>query len=249
MPAFALLSAKGSPGVTTTAAALAAAATKTSRALLAELDPSGGSVHVMTGKPVAAGLVDAAGRLRREATPAAIDENTATLPDGIPSLVAPTSGPATESVIDSARDRWMPALRSSAFDVMVDAGRWEPSQRTARRIYGADVVVVVCRPTVAGVASSHQIIDRLWELARRPVVTVVVGRRPYVPEEVAAHLGVPLAGTMAWDPRGAAHLWARGMAGRWHSTRLARSARVTLSGLGSLAAGLLAATTPEVGQP
>jgi Flp pilus assembly CpaE family ATPase len=253
MPTFALLSAKGSPGVTTTATALAAVATRSSRPLLVELDPSGGSVHALTARSVALGLVDVAGRLRLVDSlaggRAAIAECTTLEPDGVPALVAPTAGPVAESVIESALDRWLPAVRGSALDVLVDAGRWEPTQRTARRIVGADLLGVVCRPTVAGVESARHLLERLWEVARCPAAAIVVGSQPYRPDEVAAILDLPLAGSVVWDPRGVAHLWARGVAGRWSTTRLARSAADTLAGLGQVVASLPPRALPEPGAP
>jgi Flp pilus assembly CpaE family ATPase len=231
MPAYVLVSAKGSPGVTTAAAALAAVATTEGRALLAELDPSGGSVQVLAGSTAGVGLMEAAGQLRRDADPGAIDGNTTLLPSGVPTLLAPSAGSVAESVIDSVGGRWVPTLRSAALDVFVDAGRWEPSQRTALRVVGADLLVVVCRPTVAGVEHTRHLLDRLREIARRPVAAVVVGDRPYPPEQVAGFLDVPLAGHIAWDARGATSLWAHGVTRVWLRTQLARSAQATLAGL------------------
>ena len=152
MPAIVLVSAKGAPGVTTAAAALTAVGVLSGRALLAELDPSGGSVQVQAAGPAAWGLVDAAGRLRRESGPEPVLANVTTLPPGVPALLAPTAGHIAESVIASAGDRWLTSLRAAAPDVVVDAGRWEPSQRTAQRVAGADLVALVCRPTVGAVA-------------------------------------------------------------------------------------------------
>lgn len=259
MPAFVLVSAKGSPGVTTAAAALAAVATTTGRALLTELDPSGGSVQLLTGGTANPGLLDVAGQLRREVSQAAVEANTTPLPAGVPTLLAPTSGRIAESVIDSAGARWVPVLRSMpGVTAVVDAGRWEPSQRTARRVVGADLLVAVCRPTVAGVEHTRHLLDRLRELARRPAVALVVGDRPYRPEEVAGHLDIPLAGTIAWDPRGATSLWAHGVSKPWVRTWLARSAMATLGTLSEMiegsapAAGTAAtapATTPATAAP
>jgi Flp pilus assembly CpaE family ATPase len=245
VPAVVLVSAKGSPGVTTAAAALAAVATTAGGALLVELDPSGGSVQVLTGEPAVAGLVDAAGNLRRQPSAAAIEGTTTPLPAGMRTLLAPSSGQIAESVIASAGDRWLPALGPCAPDVLVDGGRWEPSQRTARRVAGADLVVVVCRPTVPGVESTRHVLERLREQARRPVAAVVVGDRPYPPEQIAAHLDVPLAGTISWDPRGATSLWVDGPSRRWLRTVLARSAAATLAGLAALADGV----APPYGAP
>jgi Flp pilus assembly CpaE family ATPase len=231
MPAYVLVSAKGSPGVTTAATALAAVASSGGRAILAELDPSGGSVSVLTGQPAVVGLVEAAGLLRRATSAAAIDENATMVPPGIATLLAPSSGPVAESVIGSITERWVGALRTAALDVVVDGGRWEPSQPTARRIHGADLLVVVVRATVASIEASRHIVDRLRETAKRPAAALVVGNKPYRPEEVAAHLDLPLAGMIAWDPRGAATLWASGVSRGWMRTMLARSAAGAWAGL------------------
>ena len=261
MPAYVLVSSKGSPGVTTAAAALAAVATTSGRPLLAELDPSGGSVQVLTGNPAGVGLMEAAGQLRREASPSAIDENVTVLPAGVPTLLAPAAGSVAESVIDSVGGRWVPTLRTCALDVFVDAGRWEPSQRTALRVVGADLLVVVCRPTVAGVEHTRHLLDRLREIARRPAAALVVGDRPYPPEQVAGFLDVPLAGHVAWDPRGATSLWAHGVTRVWLRSHLARTAVLALAGLAAqvpntTAAGSTAAVAaqrlaqrPDVGSP
>lgn len=234
MAAIVLVSAKGSPGVTTVATALAAAGSPSGRVLLAELDPSGGSVQVLASGPAAWGLIDAAGRLRRETGPEPVRDNLTELPPGVPTLLAPTAGHIAESVVGST-DRWLAALRAAADDVVIDCGRWEPSQRTSHRIAGADLVVLVCRPTVAGIESARLALDRLRAAARAPVAVVVVGRKPYRPEEIAGHLDVPLGGTLAWDPRGAASLWLGGATGGWRRSALAKSARVTAERLADLA--------------
>jgi Flp pilus assembly CpaE family ATPase len=238
VPSYALVSVKGSPGVTTTAAALAAAGTTEGRTLVVELDPSGGSLQVATDTPAPPGVVEVAGRLRWGGSSASVDDSVTFLPAGVPSLLAPTSGLVAASVIESAAARWLPALQGAALDVIVDAGRWDPGQPSARRIHGADLVVLVCRPTMAGVEHSRHLLDRLREVAQGPVVAVVVGGQPYDPAEVAESLGLALAGTIAWDPRGMARLWDDGVGRSWFRTPLARSALDTLEGLGELAESL-----------
>jgi Flp pilus assembly CpaE family ATPase len=235
VPAIVLVSAKGSPGVTTAAAALAAAGVAASgRALLAELDPSGGSVQVLASGPAAWGLIDAAGRLRRETGAEPVRDNLTELPPGVSALLAPTAGHSAESVIAST-DRWLASLRAAAPDVVVDGGRWEASQPTSHRIAGADLVGLVCRPTVGGIETARLALERLRAAARAPVVVVVVGRKPYRPEEIAGHLDVPLGGTLAWDPRGVGALWVGGATGSWRRSALAKSARVTGARLADLA--------------
>jgi hypothetical protein len=100
---------------------------------------------------------------------------------------------------------------------------------------GADLMVVVVRPTVASVESTRHLVDRVREVAKRPAAALVVGAKPYRPEEVAAHLDMPLAGTMAWDPRGASNLWAHGVSRSWVRTMLARSAAAAWENLFELA--------------
>lgn len=238
MPSYVLLSVKGSPGVTTTATALAAAGTGEGRTLVVELDPSGGSVQVATDTPAAPGVVEVAGRLRWGGSSTTVDDSVTFLPEGVPSLLAPTSGLVAASVIESAAARWLPALHGAALDVIVDAGRWDPGQPSARRIHGGDLVALVCRPTMDGVEHGRHLLDRLRETAQCPVVAVVVGGQPYDPAEVADSLGLPLAGTIAWDPRGMARLWDDGVSRGWFRTALARSALDTLDGLAELAEGI-----------
>jgi hypothetical protein len=69
--------------------------------------------------------------------------------------------------------------------------------------------------------------------ARAPVAAVVVGDRPHPPEAVAAALDLPLAGSVAWDPRGAGWLWAKGATAAGVRSSLARSASRVLAGLES----------------
>ncbi len=247
-----LVSVKGAPGVTTAAAAIAAAAGDGAAApddpgvVLAELDPSGGSVQVLTGAPARWGAIDAAGRLRRRVDPSAVRDHLADAPPGVATLTAPPAAHVAASVIASGGDRWLPSLRATAAEVVVDAGRWDAAQPTAGRIQGADVVGLVCRPTVSGVESARLALDRLQAAARAPIALVVVGRKPYGTDEIAAHVDAPVAGPLAWDPRAVAALWDAGATRRWRRSSLARSAAATHAALVSLAGP---AVTPAAGQP
>jgi len=228
VPVITLVSAKGSPGVTTAAACLTAAATIEGAALLVELDPSGGDVQIYTGSSDEPGLVRSAGELRRDVSSAAIGRHTSVTPADVPVLLAPTAGLMAASVIGSVLDRWDPALAQHGGLVFVDAGRWDAGQPTARRVALGDLVAVVCRPSVASVEHTRHMVDRLREVARRPVVALVVGMKPYAPAEVAAQLELPLGSAIAWDPRGTAALWAKGVTRSWGRTWLASSAARSL---------------------
>jgi hypothetical protein len=232
MPVLALVSAKGSPGVTTTAAALAAAAVASGvDSVLVELDPSGGDVAMLSDRVGEAALVSLAEALRHD-TPGAgtVRDHATWAAPGVPAVLAPAGAIEASGVIGSLGDRWLPALREAAVTV-VDAGRWEPRSPTARRIAGADVVGVVCRATAPGVEHTRRLVDAMRGVARCPLALLVVGARPYPGEEIAAVLDVALAGVLAWDPRGVTGMWARGDRGRGRRSWLARSAAGALAGL------------------
>lgn len=230
-----LVSAKGSPGVTTTAAALVAVASgRGLLAMLAELDPSGGDIEALSNVPGEPGLLQAAANLRRIADPEALLSHVVTAPAGVASLLAPMSGPVATATIASALDHWGPALATLDGVVVADAGRWEQTQTTSERILGSDVLAVVCRPDARAVEHVRHLVDQLRQLVR-PVLLVTVGERPYPLEEIAAALEVRPAGTIAWDPKGAAALWAgaarRRRTGSWRASHLARSAQPVLDEL------------------
>jgi hypothetical protein len=134
-------------------------------------------------------------------------------------------------VIGSLGDRWLSALADTAATVVVDGGRWEPHSPTARRIAGADVVGVVCQATAPSVEHTRRLIDLIRGMARCPLAVLVVGTRPYSGDEIATAVDVPLAGVVAWDPRGVTGLWAHGERGRGRRSWLARSATVALDGM------------------
>lgn len=234
MPVVALVSAKGSPGVTTVAAALAAAAVNRGdgAGLLVELDPSGGDVAMLCDRVGEAALVSLAEQLRHSAdTYGTVWEHAVDAPLGVPAVLAPAGAAEASGVIGSLGDRWVPALREATATVVVDAGRWEPRSPTARRIAGADVVAVVCAATAPSVEHTRRVVDALRATARCPLVVLVVGARPYPGDEIATVLDVPLAGVVAWDPRGVTGLWAHGLRGRGGRSWLARSAGAALDGV------------------
>ncbi len=234
MTVVALLSVKGSPGVTTTAAAMAAAATAAGRrTLLVELDPSGGDLRLLSAEPAAApNLVHAAGELRHAGgVAAALDGQAVEVVPGVRGLLAPAGADEAGAVVSSIGDRWAPALRAFDGTVIVDAGRWSPRQGTAGRIRGADVVGLVCRATAVSVEHARHLVVTVRQVAQQPVAAVVVGRRPYAPEVVAAALDLPLAGEISWDVRGEAALLAKGAVPGGVRSKLVRSAARGLAGL------------------
>lgn len=227
---LALVSAKGSPGVSTAALTLTAVAGD--RGLLVELDPSGGSIECWTGATGEPGLIRVANGLRRSIDPKALLAHAVPAPPGVRSVLAPTAGALAESTIAMTGDRLVPALAELDAVVVVDGGRWSRSQPTAQRVAGCDLIGVVCAPTVEGVEAARWLIDPLRSTGTRPVV-VLVGDRPYSPPEVAAVVGVPVLGALAWDSRGVNTLLTTGAGRGWSRSTLARSARSVLDAVAS----------------
>lgn len=228
-----LVSAKGSPGVTTTALALTAVVED---GLFIELDPSGGSIECWTSGAGEPGLPRVASGIRRSAGREAIIDHAVEVPGGVRSILSPTAGAYAESSIAMTRDRLAPALRGlDGMTSIVDAGRWSRSQPTAHRVAGCDVVAVVCTPTVQGVEAARWLIEPLQAEVAGAVVALTVGERPYSTAEVSQAIGVPTPGALAWDTRGVSNLLARGARRAWQRSSLARSARTLLPTLRELA--------------
>jgi len=227
-----LISAKGSPGVTTTAAALAAVGAeqrglegRSQQLDLVELDPSGGDVESLTDVTGEAGLLRAVADL----SIGSLVDSTVEAPPGVRSLLAPMSGFEAASTVEAGLGRWSTTLAELDATVVIDAGRWEALHVLGSRIDGADVVAVVCRPDARGIEHARHLVVRVRSLGM-PVVLVTVGDRPYSLDEIASSLDIRAGGTIAWDPGGAAALWQDGVAAerrlkRWSRSWLARSAR------------------------
>jgi Flp pilus assembly CpaE family ATPase len=223
------VSAKGSPGVTT--ASLAFAAVLGIEGLLVEFDPSGGSVECWTGTTDEPGLVRTASALRRTINAESLVHGTTQVPDGVSSILAPTSGVLAESAVAAIGERLNTATAESDRTVIVDAGRWARSQSTARRISGCDAIVLVCHPTIAGIEAARALVDQLTIAAGCPVSLLLNGERPYGEREVAEATGLTIAGTLPWDTRAINDLIVVGPTRAWLRTGLARSARSALANL------------------
>lgn len=200
----ALGAAKGSPGVT--AAAMALAATWPGRVVLVEADPDGGALAVRLGITEEAGLVAAAAAVRRDTEADRVGEHVHTLSGRVGALLAPLGAEEAHTAL-AASDRLAPALATLAgsADVVIDCGRLVPRSPSLPLAARADVVaLVVANALDQIVAASH---TAVWMRHHHDDVRVVlVGDHPYGPVEVAHGLGVPVAGVLAHDPRGAARL-------------------------------------------
>ncbi|MEL7155005.1 MAG: hypothetical protein AAFN30_00245 [Actinomycetota bacterium] len=204
----AVASRKGSPGVTTLAALLAAhwPAPPTTR-LVVEADPSGGSLAARWS--VAHGLTWDPGLLtlstnRRPIGADLLPSTAQPVADGLWVAAAPPGADQVAAGLRRLADGGAAGLASAPDLVtVVDCGRLgagSPSMPLARR---AALVVMVCRPRLDEV---HALLPAVGELRQAgcELALVTVGDRPYDPAEVAQAVGVELLGVVPVDERAAA---------------------------------------------
>lgn len=246
--------AKGSPGVTTAAVALAAVWPRP--AIVAECDPSGGDLALRLNAegahPLAQdrGMLSLATAVRSNAADTALSDHVQTAAGGLEILVG-ASTPALASVLDPL---W-PALgvhmaAAEDRDVLADCGRLTPPTQALQLERGARLLVLVVRGTTTGMSHLRPL---LIDLADRDVTANVVvlpvmeprgaGRAEVddVVRQVSGRLHPVVVGPLALDPAGAA-----GLAGEWtrrlDRTPLVESARRVAHELDALLVAQLTAT-------
>lgn len=210
MAFIAFASAKGSPGVTTAVAALAATWPADRDLLVVEIDPAGGDLVVRFDLATEPGLVSLAAAGRRELTPDTLLGHTQTLPavagEQGPSrrvLVAPVSAEQAGAALSALRGGLARALGEFDADVLVDCGRLDPASAAHEVATGADLLVMVARPVVAEV---HHLSSRLASVKPKALSLLMVGDRPYSVSEVAQAVGASALGTLPADARAASVL-------------------------------------------
>jgi hypothetical protein len=232
---------KGSPGVTT--AALTMAAVWPRRALLAELDPSGGDVALRLrgprGVPLSpeTGLLSLAVGVRGGAQPHQVFEHVQRLDGGLEVIVGLAAGEQASGLTGL----WSPIGelldRVPGVDVVADCGRLYPGSPATDVLAHAAAIVLVTRPTIDAVAHLRtRAAGVLRELGRRgagmPTVACVVvtsprdDTSPKQIDQVLRQAGLPVAvlGRIALDPKGAGMLSGEWV-GRLDKSLLVRSTR------------------------
>lgn len=206
MSVVCLTSAHGSPGVTTTALALAASWPSHRRCLLVEVDLFGGVVAARFGLGDAPGLSSLAAESRRGLDDDAVWRHVQHLPGGVPVLVGPATPDEAYAVLRDlagALTTW--ATEQMEIDVIIDCGRI-PSDSSRIGVIGeAGFVLVLTRPTLDQLRPAAH---RLGAFGASGVDAglLLVGGEPYGPAEVSAALQTRVFGTVSWDPRTAAVL-------------------------------------------
>ncbi|MDF1596590.1 MAG: chromosome partitioning protein [Acidimicrobiia bacterium] len=236
MSVLSLVSAHGSPGVTTTALALAATWPQHRRCIVVEADISGGVIAVRFGMADTPGLVSLAAAARRGGlSDELVREHTQTLPGGLPVLVGPPSPDESQVVLRDTADElvgW--ATVQSDLDVIVDGGRISTRSAPSMPLLRAGPVMVVARPTVDQLRPAGIRCEAL-KTADSETSLLLVGDQPHGPSEVAAALHCPVVGVIAWDPKTAAVLAGTpGAIGSLRRSQLIRSAATLAAALAPL---------------
>jgi MinD-like ATPase involved in chromosome partitioning or flagellar assembly len=223
MSVIALTSAKGSPGVTTTALALAAVWPR--RPLVAECDPIGGDLAYRFRQAPTPGLITLGPAARRGLSPADVWTHTQIISGSLPVLLGVLQ-PEQALALGPLWDELPAAFAKVGTDVLIDCGRLYQTSPALPLVSTADLVIVMALPDAPGVTHVKGLLEML---ARTGTIASIVlaGERPYRASEVRAALAergvtADLLGVMAQD-RAAA----RRLAGDPGSDRaLARSALI-----------------------
>ena len=236
-------SAHGSPGVTTTALALAATWPEHRRCLLVEADPFGGVIAARYGLGDTPGLSSLAAVGRRGLDDDVVWRHAQQLPGGVLVLVGPASADEAHAVLRDlagALAAWSTA--QTEVDVIVDYGRLAPGVSAIAPLLGAGALMVLTRSTLDQLRPAAHRVMSLRD-SGVDAMLLLVGDQPYGPDEVATALHTDVVGVVAWDPRAAAVL-----TGRQGAVRDLRRSPLVRS-VGTLADGLaIPPTRPDVGE-
>lgn len=242
MATITLLSAKGSPGVSTLTVGLALAwptVLSDRSALAVDADPAGGdfAAGILGGAlPAGAGIIPLATSRGVDAE-AAVDGAAVHLrEDGSARLIAGVPDSSRAGALVLAWDRLIaarPDLVRSSTDLLVDAGRVDLSRPLGPWVSDADLCLLVVRPTLPAVTAAHRFVVA-WQRAsaaqRTPDLELVIvdAASPYRSGEVAAALGLACRAVVPFDASRA----------RVHSEGLAADRSHPRSGYARAIAGL-----------
>jgi MinD-like ATPase involved in chromosome partitioning or flagellar assembly len=232
----ALWSAKGSPGVTTTVAALAAVWPEERHLLVVEADTSGGDLALWFDRPADPSIVSLAAAGRRALDAELVSTYAQDLRPEDPGadespraerkvLLGPVAAEQAHAALSVLRDRLLDAVRSDDRDVLIDCGRLDASSGALSLVSGVDISLAVCRPRVTDV---HHLATRATAIDQRDVAhLLLVGDRPYGVAEVAEATGLRPFASIPFEERAASTLAGEHPAGArlLRRSSLMRSAR------------------------
>jgi MinD-like ATPase involved in chromosome partitioning or flagellar assembly len=182
MTLYAIASAKGSPGATI--AAMALATVWPTDPVLADVDPSGGDLtwrcRTPDGNPIDTnrGLLSLGASVRRGAHEAALEEHLQEVSGGV-QVLAGVESAGQVAGLGAAWGQLSTVFKEYSADVLADCGRVVPGSASLPVMQKADAVLFVVRPGIEGVAHLR---DRLLSLR----ATIDLGGIEGAPVGVAA---------------------------------------------------------------
>jgi hypothetical protein len=209
---YALVSAGGSPGVTT--AALALSLGWPGQVILAECDPSGGDIlaGLFAGHlPARTGLLALAIEAGQnpDAAAAALWTQLIELDDERGRLLlAGISDPRQGTGLGPAWPVLAATLAAQPADVIADCGRLDAGGGPEPVLAAARLVVLVLRPSLRQVSKARARVEMLTQIlgGTSRLAMLLVGEGVHVPREVSRALGIPVTATLPFDARAAAVL-------------------------------------------
>lgn len=207
-----LISAKGSPGVTTSTLALAAAWPRT--AIVVDADPFGGDVRAGLGRgvwPPDAELRELVLDARHGSVEEALWRRVHRTGEHCPPVLAGLGSVGQAGAVPW--NRIAPALRRlTDADAVADCGRFLQTDGVLPLLQGGDAVVLVTGsslPAVRSAARLSPVLRRLLDDVAQLWLLVVRPDQPYSAVEIADGCRIPLLGELPDDPR-TASVWSDG---------------------------------------
>jgi len=209
MSLYALVSAGGSPGVTT--ASLALALGWPAQVILAECDPSGGDIlaGLFAGHlPARNGLLALAMEAGQnpDAAGAALWPQLIGLDDERGRLLlAGISDPRQGTGLSAAWPAIAAALANQPADVIADCGRLDAGGGPEPVLAVASLVTLVLRPTLRQVSRGRARVEILTQMLGGPdrMALLLIGEGTHSQREVSKALGIPVAGSLPCDAKAA----------------------------------------------
>jgi hypothetical protein len=196
----------GTSASTTTSLLVAATAPPGQSVVLAECDPSGGDVAAWCELRETPGWASAVAAGDRPW--AGLRTHLQQLPSGLAVLCAPTRGRQARVVVWEAATRFGPLLGSLP-DVVTVADCGRVGDEVPVWLRRAQLVVLLVRQAATSTGATVARVDRASEtlgLLRgvdADIGVVVIGVRPYPPDQVADLVGAEMLGVLPEDPVGA----------------------------------------------
>jgi hypothetical protein len=216
VPLIALASVKSSPGVTTTALALASGWKTAECRLLVEADPSGGDLGLWLGLPADAGLAGLAAAARHGHDADLPWRHARELASGTHLITAPAGAEQAAACVAALTASGLPQeLAAGPEPVLADCGCLYPGSPALAVAAAAALTLLVVRPQVSELAHLEPRIRGLEQAGLRIALILTAGpRRPpgepsYPAGEISATLGVPVQATLPGDPRAVEQLCRR----------------------------------------